>query len=62
MQLSMETIVDYGRNRWVVIVDGVREPGNGYWSKEAARARMDELWARRPQSDRPMEALYVGRD
>ena len=62
MQLSMETIVDCGRNRWVVIVDGVREPGVGYWSKEAARARMDELWARRPQSDWTMEALYVGRD
>ena len=62
MQLSTEIIVIGGRNRWIVIVDGLREPGVGYWSREAAHAHMDELWARRPQSDRTLEALYVGRD
>ena len=40
MQLNTEIIVVGGRNRWLVIVDGVREPGVGYWSREAAHARM----------------------
>jgi hypothetical protein len=62
MQLNTEIIVVGGRNRWVVIVDGVAEPGIGYGSKELAYARMNELWEQRSQSDRTMEALYVGRD
>lgn len=62
MQLNTEIIVFDGRNRWIVTIDGVREPGIGYGCREMAYARMNELWAQRSQSDRTLEALYVGRD
>lgn len=62
MQLSLRTISVNNQNRFVVVVDGVAEVGIGYGSKEYAYKRMDELWAARPQSDKTLEALYVGRD
>ena len=62
MQLATRTIVVQNQNRWVVVVDGLAEEGIGYGTIAAAHAHMDELWARRPQSDRTLEALYVGRD
>jgi hypothetical protein len=62
MQLNTRVIEVNGRNRWAVTVDGVAEPGIGYGNKELAFARMNELWEQRPQSDRTMESLYVGRD
>lgn len=62
MQLNTRTIVVNNQNRWVVTVDGVAEPGIGYGNQALALARMDELWARRPQADKTLEALYVGRD
>ena len=62
MQLNTKQIVVNNQNRWVVTVDGVAEAGIGYGSKEYAYKRMDELWAARPQADKTLEALYVGRD
>ena len=50
------------QNRWVVTVDGVAEAGIGYGTQALAFARMDVLWAQRPQADKTLEALYVGRD
>ena len=61
MQLNTNTIVVNNQNRWVVTVNGVAEAGIGYGSKEFAFKRMDELWEKRSQSDKTMEALYVGR-
>lgn len=57
MQLSLRQIVVNGSNRWVVIIDGVPECDYGYGSRALAYERMDELWAKRPQSDRTAEAL-----
>jgi hypothetical protein len=62
MQLNTRQIVVNNQNRWVVTVDGVAEAGIGYGTKALAFERMDALWARRPQADKAMEALYVGRD
>lgn len=62
MQLNTKTIVFNNQNRWVVTVNGVAENEIGYGSKQAAYDRMDVLWESRPQSDKTMEALYVGRD
>lgn len=62
MQLSLRTIVVNNKNRFVVVVDGVGEAGIGYGTKAMAFERMDVLWAQRPQSDKTMEAVYVGRD
>ena len=59
MQLSLMQLVVSGSTRWVVIVDGVPESGYGYGSRNLAYARMDELWASRPQSDRTAEALFT---
>jgi len=62
MQLNTRTIVINNQVRWVVTVNGVSEESIGYGSKEYAYKRMDELWAARPQSDKTLEALYVGRE
>ena len=62
MQLNTRTIVVNNQNRWVVTVDGVAEAGIGYGTQTLAFARMDVLWAQRPQADKTLEALYVGRD
>jgi len=62
MQLNTKQIVVNNQNRWVVTVDGAAEAGIGYGTKEYAFKRMDELWEKRPQADKTLEALYVGRD
>lgn len=62
MQLNIRTIVVNNQNRFVVVVDGVAEAGIGYGTTAAAFERMDVLWAQRPQADKTLEALYVGRD
>ena len=62
MQLNTKQIVVNNQNRWVVTVDGVSEAGIGYGTQALAFARMDELWAKRPQADKTLEALYAGRD
>ena len=64
MQLNIRTIVVQNQVRFVVAVDGAAdaEESIGYGSRAAAHERMDALWAQRSQSDRTMEALYVGRD
>ena len=62
MQLNTKQITVNNQTRWVVTVDGVAEAGNGFGTKALAFARMDVLWEQRPQSDRTLEALYVGRD
>ena len=62
MQLNTKQIIVNSQNRWVVTVDGVAEAGIGYGAIQYAFARMDELWAKRPQADKTLEALYVGRD
>ena len=59
MQLSLKQIVVNDSNRWVVVVDGVPEGDYGYGSRALAYERMDELWAKRPQSDRTTEALFT---
>lgn len=40
----------------------VMRGGKRYGTKALAFERMDALWARRPQADKAMEALHVGRD
>jgi len=62
MTLSTRRIIVNNQVRFVVVVDGVAEGGIGYASEALAFERMDVLWARRPQSEKTMEALYVGRD
>lgn len=62
MQLNTRTIVVNNQNRWIVTVDGVDENGLGYGSQSMAFERMNVLWEQRPQSDKTLEALYVGRD
>ena len=62
MQLNTRTIIVNNQNRWVVTIDGEAEAGIGYGNKELAFQRMDVLWAQRPQADKTMDALYVGRD
>ena len=59
VELSLKQIVVNGTNRWVVVVDGVPECTYGYGSCTLAYERMDELWAKRPQSDRTAEALWA---
>jgi len=60
MELDYTTIVVSGLNRWIVWVDGVAEPGIGYGTRQLAFKRMDELWDKRPEADKTMEALYTG--
>lgn len=62
MQLDTRQIIVNNQARWVVTVDGVAEAGIGYGATQGAFERMDELWAKRPQSDRTIETLYVGRN
>lgn len=62
MTLNTRRIIVNNQVRFVVVVDGVAEAGIGYGSEALAFERMDVLWARRPQADKTMEALYVGRD
>lgn len=62
MQLDTRQIIVKNQIRWVVTVDGVAEAGIGYGAPQGAFDRMDVLWAKRPQSDKTLEALYVGRD
>ena len=62
MQLNTRTITVNNQNRWAVTVDGEAEAGIGYGTIALAFARMDELWSKRPQGDKTLEALYVGRD
>lgn len=62
MTLNTRRIIVNNQVRFVVVVDGVAEEGIGYGSEAYAFERMDVLWARRPQADKTMEALYVGRD
>jgi hypothetical protein len=61
VELSLKQVVVNGANRWIVVVDGVPECtyGYGYGSRALAYERMDELWAKRPQSDRTAEALFT---
>ena len=54
MQLNTRTIVVNNQNRWVVTVDGVAEAGIGYGTQALAFARMDVLWAQRPQADKTL--------
>lgn len=62
MTLNTRRIIVNNQVRFVVVVDGVAEEGIGYGSEALAYQRMDVLWARRPQADKVMESLYVGRD
>lgn len=62
MTLNTRRIIVNNQVRFVVVVDGVAEEGIGYGSEALAFQRMDVLWARRPQADKTMETLYVGRD
>lgn len=73
MQLDTIRIIQNNQVFWAVTVDGVAEGAPHivgvssarpflYGSTAAAFKRMDELWAKRPQGDKTLEALYVGRD
>ena len=60
MNLDYKTIVVDGSNRWAVVVDGALEHGIGYGTRQLAFERMDELWDKRPEAEKTMEALYTG--
>lgn len=62
MQLETKQIAVNNKNRWIVVVDGIPETGIGYGTIRLAFERMDALWLKRTQSDKTMEALYVGHD